>query len=625
MAEFTADKAARADVAAPSGAPDKCGMAVVRLRVCGGDDDSKSALLARLISSHGERAAARGPLAGAQKKEDAQQEELWQGIDPLAALQCFVTAKRKFLVLDATGRQQEGCAMGSPASRSDLALVMIDARQGMSARNRRESCIAHLLGVRHAIVAVDAGDAVDVDEARFAEVEAAYREFAAGIGIAGFTAIPISTTAGDNISLRSARMPWYSGPTLIEGLESAPIPSALSNGPLRLPVHEIRTLDNARRGYVGTIVMGSVRPGDPIVALPSGSPSTVARIVSADGDLTEAGTGTSVLLEMTDEIDVSQGDVICAANDRAGVADQFSVDLLWMNQKPMLRGRTYLLQLGRQTAECQIGELKYVLGADAQARTVSRRLMLNDIGRCNISLSRPIVFDPCAKSHDMGGFLLLDREASEPVGEGMIRFALRRAHNIHWQASDIEKQARADQKNQRACCLWFTGLSGSGKTTIANHLDKRLYALGYHSYILDGDNLRHGLNRDLGFTEADRVENIRRAAEVARLMVDAGLITIVSFISPFRAERQFARERFETDEFVEVFIDTPLEVCEARDPKGLYRKVRAGLVQNFTGISSPYEPPSNADCHIQSELAPPEAHANRILQELLRRGIISAP
>ncbi len=622
---------------APAGALGTDGeMPILRFLTCGSVDDGKSTLIGRLLfdcqlihedtlaslTAESRNFGTTGGELDLALLVDGLQAEREQGITIDVAYRYFSTPNRKFIVADTPGHEQYTRNMATGASRCDLAIILVDARKGVVTQTRRHSCIAHLLGIKHVIVAVNKMDLVDFDAMRFAEIEKDYLAFAGELGIPHITAIPMSALTGDNISSKSEKTAWYNGPTLLEKLETVDVSTAAAAGPLRMPVQWVCRPDLDFRGYAGTVISGTVKPGDKVVALPSARTSTLDRIVTADGDMPEASAGDAVMLTLADEIDISRGDVICTPNDRAEVADQFAADIVWMSERPLLKGRPYLLRIGQQSTVCQISELKHKLNVETLEHVASRQMELNDIGLCNLTVSKPIVFDRYEDSREGGGFILIDRLTNETVGAGMIRFSLRRAHNVHWQAVDIQKSARASIKHQKACCLWFTGLSGSGKSTVANLLEKRLYSQGRHTYLLDGDNVRHGLNRDLGFTDADRVENIRRVTEVARLMVDAGLITVVSFISPFRAERRFARERFDNDEFMELYVDTPIEICETRDPKGLYAKARAGQIKNFTGISSPYEPPENAELTLHGGSKSPEALVDELIEYLTSIGII---
>jgi bifunctional enzyme CysN/CysC len=508
------------------------------------------------------------------------------------------------------------------ASTADLAVILLDARKGVLTQTRRHSYLVSLLGIRRVVLAVNKMDLVDYSRDLFERTEAEYREFANRIGLTEVTCIPVSAVHGDNIVGRSETMPWYGGPTLIEHLETVPVSDAIAGKPFRLPVQLVSRPHADFRGFGGAIASGAVRVGDSVRVLPSGRQTHVQRILVGTDDVAVAQAGQSVTLTLTDEVDVSRGDVLAASDAPPAVADQFEATIVWMHERPMLQGRSYQMKLGPQTVMATVAPLKYKVNVNTLEHVAAKTLELNDIGVCGIALSKPVVFEPYAENRDLGGFILVDRVTNATVGAGLLHFALRRSQNVHWQALDIDKSARADLKGQRPCVVWFTGLSGGGKSTIANLLEKHLHALGRHTYILDGDNVRHGLNKDLGFTDADRVENIRRVAEVARLMVDAGLIVLVSFISPFRAERRMARTLLSDGEFVEVFVDAPLAVAEARDPKGLYKKARRGELKNFTGIDSPYEAPEKPELQIDTTRLSPEQAVERILAELRESGVL---
>jgi bifunctional enzyme CysN/CysC len=515
--------------------------------------------------------------------------------------------------------------MVTGASTADCAVILIDARKGVLTQTRRHSYLVSLLGIRHVAVAVNKMDLVDFSEDRFDEIAGEYAELAALIGMKEFTCIPLSGLKGDNIVEASEALSWFDGPTLLHYLESVEVDDERMQGaPFRLPVQWVNRPDLDFRGFAGTIAGGSVSPGDRIVVLPSGRESTVDRIVTYDGDLPVAVAGQSVTLTLADEIDVSRGDMLARSDDRPALGDQFEATIIWMAEEPMLPGRNYLLRIGGNAATATITPLKYKVDVNALEHLAATKLELNEIGVCALELDRMIAFDPYAENRETGGFILIDRITNETVGAGLLHFALRRSANVHWQAIDVDKSARSALSGQRPALVWLTGLSGAGKSTIANLVESRLHSLGHHTYLLDGDNVRHGLNKDLGFTDADRVENIRRVGEVAKLMVDAGLIVIASFISPFRVERRTVRSLVEEGEFIEVHVDAPLSVVEERDTKGLYKKARSGELKNFTGVDSPYEPPEAPEVRVDTSTLTPEEAAEQVIEAMTRAGVFES-
>jgi bifunctional enzyme CysN/CysC len=604
---------------------------LLRFITCGSVDDGKSTLIGRLLydskmifedqlaalEADSRRIGTQGGEIDFALLVDGLAAEREQGITIDVAYRFFSTDRRKFIVADTPGHEQYTRNMVTGASTADLAVILVDARKGILTQTRRHSFLVHLLGIKKVVLAINKMDLVGFDEAVFDQIVADYREFAARLGLDDILAIPISGLRGDNIASASDLTPWYAGPTLMGHLETVEIAEdARRAQPLRMAVQWVNRPNLDFRGFSGQIEAGIARPGDAIRVLPSARESHIARIVTRDGDLDMASAGQSVTLTLTDEVDCSRGDLIVAAKAPAEVADQFETHIVWMAAEPLLPGRAYWLKIGAKAVSATVTELKHKVNINSLEELAARRLELNEIGLANISLSEAVAFEPYATNPDLGGFILIDRLTNATVGAGMIRFALRRAHNIHWQAVDVSKATRAAAKGQTPAVLWFTGLSGAGKSTIANLVEKKLLALGRHTYLLDGDNVRHGLNRDLGFTDAERVENIRRVAEVARLMADAGLIVLVSFISPFRSERAMAREMLPPGEFVEIFIDTPLAVAEQRDVKGLYGKARRGELKNFTGIDSPYEPPEAPEIHIRADHVLAEDAADMIIAHL---------
>ena len=606
----------------------------LRFITCGSVDDGKSTLIGRLL--HESKCIFDDQLQALEKDSkqygtqgenidfallvDGLQAEREQGITIDVAYRFFSTNKRKFIVADTPGHEQYTRNMATGASTADLAVILIDARKGVLTQTRRHSRIVAMMGIRHVVLAINKMDIMNFDAAVFQRIEAEYRQFSAGFNFTSLQAIPLSTLEGDNIVAWSPRTPWYSGPSLIEYLNtvdaSAVATPDSADAPLRMPVQCVIRPNQDFRGVCGRIAAGAIGVGEAVLVLPSGITTKVKEIFLGENSLARASTGESITLTLTGEVDISRGDVIVAADDPPEIADQFEARLLWMHAHPMVPGRPYLLKLHRKETTATVTEIKYCEDIDSGAHLAAKTLALNEIAVVNLSFSQPVVFEPYTRNRTLGGFILIDKLTFETVGAGMIEFALRRAANIHWQALEIDKQARAAMKHQAARCIWFTGLSGAGKSTIANLLEKRLHAEGKHTYILDGDNVRHGLNRDLGFTEVDRVENIRRIAEVAKLMVDAGLIVLVSFISPYRAERSLARSLFADGEFLEVYVDATLAECEKRDAKGLYAKARRGELKNFTGIDSEYQPPEDPEIHLLTAATDAEACAALVLKKL---------
>ncbi|WP_242165841.1 sulfate adenylyltransferase subunit CysN [Lysobacter sp. M15] len=603
---------------------------LLRFITCGSVDDGKSTLIGRLL--HDTKLLLDDQVAalesdsrrhGTQNGEidfallvDGLAAEREQGITIDVAYRFFGTDRRKFIVADCPGHEQYTRNMATGASTADVAIVLVDARKGLLTQTRRHSYIVSLFGIRHVLLAVNKMDLVDYDQGVFDAIVAGYGRLADQLGIPNVACIPISALNGDNMLAPSPAMPWYRGDALLEYLETVQVEPAGNDLGFRMPVQWVCRPDQNFRGFAGQVVSGEISPGTEIMVLPSGRRSTVARIVTSSGDLERAGAGHAVTLTLADEVDASRGDVIALASSPPEVADQFAVHLLWLDEQPLLPGRPYWLKLGARTVGAQVTEIKHKIDVNTQDQLAAKHLDLNEVAYCNLYLDQPIAFEAYADNHELGAFVLIDRQTNATVAAGTLDFALRRAGNIHWQHLEVDKSARARVKHQTPRCLWFTGLSGSGKSTIANLVEKRLLAMGQHTYILDGDNVRHGLNKDLGFTNEDRVENIRRVAEVAKLMVDAGLIVLVSFISPFRAERRMAREMFEEGEFLEVFVDTPLEVAEQRDIKGLYAKARAGHIKNFTGIDSPYERPEHAEFVLATTTSSPDELAQSIVDRL---------
>jgi bifunctional enzyme CysN/CysC len=607
---------------------------LLRFITCGSVDDGKSTLIGRLLyeakmlfedqlsalEADSKKVGTQGGALDFALLVDGLAAEREQGITIDVAYRAFTTDKRKFIVADTPGHEQYTRNMATGASTADLAVILIDARKGVLTQTRRHTYIVSLLGIRHIVVAVNKMDLVDYSRDVFDEIEADYRAFATSLGIKDVTVIPVSALIGDNVILPSTAMEWYHGPTLMAHLETVPVDETEDKAPFRMPVQWVNRPDQSFRGFSGAIAAGTVHPGDALKVVPSGRTSKVSRIVTFDGDRDTAIAGQSITITLEDEVDVSRGDVLCAANDPVTVADQFEARILWMGDEPMLPGRPYMIKLGTKLVNGALESPKYKVNVNTLEHVAAKTLALNEIGICNLDLGAPIAFTSYAENRDLGGFIIIDRFTNNTVGMGLINFALRRASNVHWQAMDVNKTARGRKAGQKPTVLWFTGLSGAGKSTIANLVEKKLHAQGHITYLLDGDNVRHGLNKDLGFTAADRVENIRRVAEVAKLMADAGLIVLVSFISPFRSERLMARELLEKGEFVEIFIDTPLAEAEKRDVKGLYAKARRGEIKNFTGIDSAYETPKNPEIGIDTTARQASEAAEQIVDYLDRNG-----
>ncbi len=611
---------------------------LLRFITCGSVDDGKSTLIGRLLyeskmifedqltalEQDSKKVGTQGENIDFALLVDGLAAEREQGITIDVAYRFFATEHRKFIVADTPGHEQYTRNMATGASTADLAVLLIDARQGVLTQTKRHAFIASQLGVRHIVLAVNKMDLVDYSEKVFNEIVDDFKTFANQLDIPNLHAIPVSALAGDNVVDGSRYMPWYEGPSLLGYLEAVDVETEETSLPFRMPVQWVNRPDLDFRGYAGRIAGGIVRPGDDVRVLPSGKQSKIARIVTMDSDLDEAVSGQSVTLTLTDEIDISRGDVIATSETPPEISDQFDTTIIWLSEEPMLPGRSYRMKTSSRLVSATVNAPKHKTDVNTLQKLPAKTLQLNEIGNCTLAVDRPIAFDSYNENRQTGSFILIDRMSNNTVGMGMINFPLRRAANIHWQNLDINKAANAEQKGQSPAVLWFTGLSGSGKSTIANEVQRRLFASGRHSFILDGDNVRHGLNRDLGFTDADRVENIRRVAEVSKLMVDAGLITLVSFISPFRAERDLARNLMEEGEFIEIFVNTPLSVAETRDPKGLYKKARAGNLKNFTGIDSPYEAPENPEIEINTDDMSVEDAAERVINGLIERGIIEA-
>ena len=613
---------------------------LLRFLTCGSVDDGKSTLVGRLL--YDSQAILADQMATLERESkrfgttgeeidlalllDGLEDERQQGITIDVAYRFFVTKRRSFIVADSPGHEQYTRNMATGASTADLALLLVDARKGVIAQTRRHSLICSLLGIRHVVLAINKLDLVDFDPAVFETIVEDYRRFAADLGFASLQAIPISARFGDNVAARSARMAWYSGPSLLDHLETVDVAALVDTGAegtgFRFPVQWVSRPHGDFRGVAGTLAAGWIQPGDPIVVTGSGVTTHIKEIVTFDGVVARATTGDAVTLTFADEIDVTRGDLLTNPKSRAEFADQFAAHLIWMKDEPLVPGRSYWLKIGTRTVPATVTALKHRIDVDNGAHVAARTLTLNEIGFCNLSTTQPIAFDPYTANRDTGGFILIDRFTNETAGAGMIAFGLHRATNIHVQAQTVSASDRALLKGQQPAVVWLTGLSGAGKSTVANRVEQLLLGSGAHSMLLDGDNVRHGLNRDLGFTDTDRVENIRRLGEVAKLMADAGLIVITAFISPFRADRQMAREIAAPHSFIEVFIDTPLDECIRRDPKGLYAKAKAGAIPNFTGLDSPYEAPEEPELRLSTVGQTAEALADALIEALRQRQII---
>ena len=606
---------------------------LLRFITCGSVDDGKSTLIGRLLhdtkllfddqlaalTRDSQRHGTQGDSVDYALLLDGLEAEREQGITIDVAYRYFNTERRKFIVADCPGHEQYTRNMATGASTADVAIVLVDARKGLLTQTRRHSYIVSLLGIKHVVLAVNKMDLVDYDQAIFEDILEQYQVLAQRLNIASVTAIPLSALKGDNVIVNSDAMTWYTGPTLLEHLETVEIQALQCTQGFRLPVQWVCRPNQNFRGFAGNIAAGQIKVGDDIVVTPSGMRSKVASIIRGDQEVSQAYRGHSVIISLTDEIDVSRGDVISVASDAPPISDQVAAHILWLSDAPLMPGRGYWLKLATRTVSAQVSEIKHKIDVNTQETLAAKRLELNEVGYCNLSFDQAITFESYRDNPTLGSFILIDRQTHATVACGTIDFALRRAANLHWQAITVDKVARSIIKGQSARCLWFTGLSGSGKSTIANLVEKRLHALGHHTYLLDGDNVRHGLNKDLGFTDEDRVENIRRVAQVAKLMTDAGLIVLVSFISPFRSERDMARALFAPGEFAEVFVDTPLEICEQRDVKGLYQKARAGKIPNFTGIDSAYEAPLAAEFHLQTSGTSADVLATRIVDYIRQK------
>ena len=625
----------------PRGAPasfaDVAARPTLRFLTCGSVDDGKSTLIGRLLYEQQlifddqlaalERDSKKHGTVGAEIDfallVDGLEAEREQGITIDVAYRYFSTQHRAFIVADTPGHEQYTRNMATGASNSDLAILLVDARKGLLTQTHRHAAIVSLLGIKHVVLAVNKIDLVDYDETVFHDIVESFKVFAAPLNFRSVTAIPLSARFGENISTKSEKMPWYQGVPLISYLEAIDVEDHRTGLPFRMPVQWVNRPHLDFRGFSGTIAGGTIKPGDDVVVAGSGRRSKITRIVTADDDLDSAGAGDAVTLTLADEVDISRGDILAAPEARPAVADQFGAHLIWMSEQELLPGRSYLMKIGTRTVPVTVTELKHRLDVDTLSQHAAKTLALNEVGYGNLATHGPIAFDPYTENAVTGSFILIDRYSNATVAGGLIAFALRRATNVHLQDLTVTKEARVALKHHKPCVLWFTGLSGAGKSTIANLVEARLNAFGMHTILLDGDNVRHGLNKDLGFTPADRVENIRRIGEVAKLMTDAGLIVLCSFISPFRAERRLVRETLTDGEFIEIFVDTPRDLCIARDPKGLYKKALAGEIKNFTGVDQPYEAPEAAELVLGHDGETPERASARVLNYLAEHGFIA--
>ncbi|AMA58980.1 sulfate adenylyltransferase subunit CysN [Bradyrhizobium sp. CCGE-LA001] len=609
---------------------------LLRFLTCGSVDDGKSTLIGRLL--HDSKQIFQDQLSALAKDSarygttggdidlallvDGLEAEREQGITIDVAYRFFGTPKRSFIVADTPGHEQYTRNMATGASNSDLAVLLVDARKGVLVQTRRHSLICSLLGLRHVVLAVNKIDLVSYQASVFERIVSDYRVFASKLGFSSIEAIPISARDGDNVTSRSRKTPWYDGPTLLEYLETVDVAHGTADKPFRFPVQWVNRPGPDFRGFAGTVASGTIHPGDPIIAAGSGQTSSVKELITYEGPQASAGAGDAVTLVLADEIDIARGDLLVSPASRPEVSDQFAAHIIWMSDQPLIPGRSYLARIGTKTTPVSVTGIKYKIDVNTREHLAAPTLGLNDIGFCNLSTGAPVAFDPYEENRKTGSFIMIDRLTNDTLGAGMIAFGLRRGTNIPWQATLIGKAERAAHKQQKPAIIWFTGLSGAGKSTIANIVERRLHAAGHHTMMLDGDNVRHGLNRDLGFTEADRVENIRRAGEVAKLLVDAGLIVLCSFISPYRAEREMIRRLVADGEFIEVFVDTPIEECARRDPKGLYAKAKAGTIKNFTGFDAPYEAPERPEIHLHTIGQQPEQLAHHLIAKLTELGLI---